>query len=144
MITQGLNYTSSPYQNNYLSPYSSYNSNKVNQTIQYSNNVVNYNNNSFFRDKTNPTNFYASNNYNTYQTITRKILPPKTYYSHKISYPLNRSYYPNNNMSYNNFIQKSYQPSYVNTAYSNNTNNNSFRTSYNVITNPINYISSKS
>ena len=46
-------------------------------------------------------------------------------------------------MSYNNFNQKSYQPSYVNTAYSNNTNNNSFRTSYNVITNPINYISNK-
>ena len=139
MSTQGLNYISSSYQNNYLSPYSSYNSYKVNPTIQYSNNFVNYNNNSFFRVKTNPTNFYASNNYNynTYQTMTRKILPPKTYYSHKISYPVNRSYYPNNNMSYNNFIQKSYQPSY---AYSNNTNNNYFRTSYNIITNPINYI----
>ena len=94
MITQGLNYTSSSYQNDYLSPYSY----KVYPTIQYSNNPL-------FGVNTNPTNFYSSNNYNTYKAITI-------------------NYYPNNNMSNNNFIQTSYQPSYINITYSNNTNAN--------------------
>ena len=88
MITQGLNYTSSSYQNDYLSPYSY----KVYPTIQYSNNPL-------FGVNTNLTNFYSSNNYNTYKAITI-------------------NYYPNNNMSNNNFIQTSYQPSYINITYS--------------------------
>ena len=103
MITQRLNYTSTSYQNDYLSPYSIYNSYKVYPTIQYSNNVKTYN--PLFGVNTNPTNFYSSKNYNTYQAITI-------------------SYYPNNNMNNNNFIQKSYQPSYMNITYSNNINAN--------------------
>ena len=116
MITQGLNYTSTSYQNDYLTPYSSYNSYNVYPTIKYSNNFENYN--PLLGVNTNPTNFYASNNYNTYKAITI-------------------SYYPNNNMSNNNFIQTSYQPSYINITYSNNVNanlafnNNNFNNSTN-------------
>ena len=118
MITQGLNYTSSSYKNDYLSPYSY----KVYPTIQYSNNQL-------FGVNTNPTNFYSSNNYNTYKAITI-------------------NYYPNNNMSNNNFIQTSYQPSYINITYSNNTNanltfnnnnfNNNINSTYASSTNPPN------
>ena len=118
MITQGLNYTSSSYQNDYLSPYSY----KVYPTIKYSNNFENYN--PLFGVNTNPTNFYSSNNYNTYKAITI-------------------NYYPNNNMSNNNFIQTSYQPSYINITYSNNANanlafNNSTNSTYASTINPQN------
>ena len=132
----------SSYQINYPSSYPSYNPNNV-LTTNYSNNLNNSNyryvngynnyNYSFKQVNTNPTNFYSSNNSHTYINTTTIILPPKTYYSNKTSYPMKMNNYYNNNMNYTNFNKTSYQPSYINGTYSNNANNIIPRTSYNTI-----------
>ena len=103
-----------------------------NSNYRYVNGYNNYNY-SFKQVNTNPTNFYSSNNSHTYINTTTIILPPKTYYSNKTSYPMKMNNYYNNNMNYTNFNKTSYQPSYINGTYSNNANNIIPRTSYNTI-----------